>query len=189
MAFPRFADETESRTLVTLARERAAMIERQAYQEGFAQGEAAGRRLGLAQAAPSVEALARLVERLDQLMFQTLARMEPEIVRMVLAIAERVIFTTIEADNTVIQRVVQAALKEVEGRWAVTVRVNPGDCELLQQHKDQWLRIDRADKVTLVPDPAIEPGGCIVETPQGFVDATLRTALARVAQLGEHVGE
>ncbi len=189
IAFPRFSDDADARNMVVMAQERAAMIERQAYQEGFAQGETAGRRMGLAQAAPGVEAIARLVERFDQLMKETLAAMEPEIVRMVLAIAERVIHTVIAEDHTVVQRVVQAALKELDDRWAVTIKVNPGDYEFLEATRAQWLRVEYASKVTLTADASVEPGGCIAQTPQGLVDATLKTILARVARLGADGGE
>lgn len=183
--FPSFGEEARAEKLVDQAKRRAAAIERQAYEEGFSKGEAAGVKMGLAKAMPTVEHFGALAEELNQLVKNILTEMEPEIIKLVLAIAEKVIHTTIASDSEVVQRVINAAMKEMEDRWEVTVRVNQGELEFLQQHQEQWLKVEQAEKVNLVADPSVEPGGCIVQAPRGFVDATLKTALERVAKIRE----
>jgi len=183
--FPSFDEEEQALEIIAAARQKAAAIERAAYEEGFAKGEAAGTRMGLEQMMPAVETFAGLVQQLNQLATNTLAGMEPEIIRLVLAIAERVIHTRIEADDKVLHRVIEAAVGEIDERWNVTVKVNPGEYETLQKYQEIFKQLDRLGKVTLLPDPSITPGGCIVQAPEGFVDATLETALARVAKIGE----
>jgi len=38
-------------------------------------------------------------------------------------------------------------------------------------------------RIEVVADPSVEPGGCLLDTPTGRVDALLSTALARAAEV------
>jgi len=183
--YPCFSDEPKAKAVLARAMEEASQIERQAYENGYHAGEAAGMQVGLNRAAPSVAALAQLVENLNQLIYNALAAMEPDIIRLVLSIAEKVICTTIETDSTVVVRVVKAALREAEERWDVTVRVNPGDLETLKSFEAEWRKIGENRKVVLLPDPEITPGGCVVQTPAGFIDAVVSGMLERLGKFGD----
>jgi len=185
LAFPSFDQQDKDKQLIADAKQKAAAIERRAYEQGFHKGEAAGIEMGLAKALPSVENFVTLVEHFNHLLLETLAAMEPEIIRLVLLIAEKVIRTTLAEDDEVLQRVVKAALKEVDERWEATIRINPNEYEMIKQSEAHWQRTKNAELVKLIADPAVAPGGCIVETPQGFVDASLDTALERVAKIGD----
>lgn len=72
------------------------------------------------------------------------------------------------------------ALTEAPGEGRLVARLHPTDAELLDLDgvpSGQNLRIE------VVADPSIEPGGCLLDTPTGRVDALLSTALARAAEV------
>jgi len=79
-----------------------------------------------------------------------------------------------------------AALVDEHGR--PVLRVNPEDATLLGEHLAPLLA---ARGATLVPDPTLSPGGCIVETARASVDATIQTrwrrALAAIGRDDEWV--
>ncbi|MDP8224560.1 MAG: FliH/SctL family protein [Candidatus Lernaella stagnicola] len=179
------AAQAEARKMVADAKQEVDRIEQQAYEQGFQQGEQAGIKMGMASAQPSVEAIAALLEQLNSLLLQTLEAMEPEVIKIVQLIAERVIHTKIAGDDQVLVRVVKAAMAEVDQKWDATVHVNPQEYETLTLHVNEFERIRDAGKVTLVADADIEPGGCRVETPQSFVDASVRQALANLFEFEE----
>lgn len=169
--------QDEARQLLEKSHKDLARVEQEAYEQGFAQGEQAGVKMGMAQAQPSVEGVSKLFEELNNMLLRTLESMEPEIIRLVRLVAERVMQTVLAQDHEVIVRVVRAALAEADRRWEVTVRVNPTEYETLKYYEADFARIQQASNVKLVADPRIEAGNCRVESPEGFVDSSLKRAL------------
>ncbi len=163
----------------------AAKIEQIAYEQGFAQGEQAGIKMGMASAQPNVEGVAALIEQLNTMLLATLEAMEPEIIRLVQLVAERVIYTKIAADDEVLVKIIKAAMAEVDKKWEVTVRVNSQEHETLSLYVNEFERIRESKKVTLVADPGVEPGSCFVEAPPTFVHASVRQALENLFNFEE----
>ncbi len=74
--------------------------------------------------------------------------------------------------------IVREALGHAEGAVRATVRLSPFDRAALAERKDEILQACAGLRdVELVDDRSIE-GGCLIETEQGIVDATLETRLA-----------
>jgi flagellar biosynthesis/type III secretory pathway protein FliH len=77
--------------------------------------------------------------------------------------------------------VIRAALEEMDARTAVRVRVCPDDAELLTR---RWTQVVPsgvgADRIQLQPDDRVQPGGAIIETTHGQVDAQLESKLAQL---------
>jgi len=169
--------QDEANRLLEKAQKNLARIEQKAYEQGFAQGEQAGVKMGMAQAQPSVEGVARLFDELNQMLLRTLEAMEPEIIRLVRLVVERVLQTMLAEDHEIMIKVVRAALAEADRRWSVTVRINPTEYETLKHFAPEFARIQQTGNVQLVADSQIEPGGCRVDAPEGFVDASLKRAL------------
>jgi flagellar assembly protein FliH len=175
----------EARRLVEHAKADADRIERQAYEQGFTQGEQGGLKMGMIKAQPAVDGLIKLIEELDRLLLKTLESMEPEIIRLVQVVAEKVIHTTIAADSRVMIEVVKAALAEAEQKWDVTVRVSRQEYDTLSQFTAEFERLRRAGRVAVVADETLPSGGCVVETPVGFVDASVQRAIDELFKLEE----
>jgi flagellar assembly protein FliH len=65
------------------------------------------------------------------------------------------------------------------------VRVNPSDASNLADADDldPFATIAPGREMSLVPDNAVEPGGCILEIGSATIDARLSTAIERVRQI------
>nr|MDQ3806425.1 FliH/SctL family protein [Acidobacteriota bacterium] len=59
----------------------------------------------------------------------------------------------------------------------LTVRVNPADLPAVEAHRARLDPAGRARFLDLVADPRVGPGGCVIESESGTVDAQLQTQL------------
>ena len=129
----------------------------------------------------TLPAVRKLAEGLNLERERWLSEWETGVVRLAVSIAERVVRRTIEASPDVTVDVIREALQLVAAGTRVRVRVHPQDERRLGQFADT---IDRglgslAD-VEFVPDESVSPGGCVLETEHGFVDARMETQLDRI---------
>jgi flagellar assembly protein FliH len=79
-----------------------------------------------------------------------------------------------------------ALKKMVETSREARLLLNPEDAALVRPHLDQILDKNR---LRIVEDVRIVRGGCLIETPQGDLDATLPARWRQVVQvLGSNEG-
>lgn len=128
-----------------------------------ARGYEEGRQEGLAQVTERLAALEVEREKL-------LRGEEKEIIAMVLEIAEKIVAR--ELKKGAVRDVVRQALTQAVGSRLV-VRVNPEDKEKIEQDFSDLRGTSRT--LALEEDESITPGGCLVETELGTVDARLET--------------
>lgn len=150
-----------------------AMKERMAEQveaereRGYAEGQQAG----LAEATELIAAATAEREHLLQ-------EAEPEVVRMVFQIAEKILGEAIATGG--VTDVVKRAISEAIGE-RVTVRVHPEDLEKIRSIEPELNeRLQNIKSLNIMADETIELGGCAVDTEVGTIDAQLSTQLAAI---------
>ena len=153
----------------------------QGYNIGYEQGQAAGY-------AAAEQATAELIARLSgvvagvhenhQAFFRAAER---QVVDLALQIAGKVVERELENMPDLAVNVIRSALEEMDARTAVRVRVNPSDFEVLQR---RWHSVVpsgvSAERIELSADDRVQPGGGVIETTHGQVDAQLDTKLAQL---------
>lgn len=98
---------------------------------------------------------------------------EPEIIKLVLAIANKMIGYEINSNGTnVIKHVVTEALSYVGEKKIVAIRVSPGDIKRINTLEGMKI-VDQ--NIKILEDRTITSGGCIVETDFGNVDCQIET--------------
>jgi flagellar biosynthesis/type III secretory pathway protein FliH len=103
---------------------------------------------------------------------------EPQVIRMVMEIAEKVIGR--EINNGAIVDVVKTAILQSVGR-RVSIKVHPSDAAVLKEKQAELMAsLDSNRSLTIKEDETITSGGCLVETEMGVVDARLDTQLAAI---------
>lgn len=166
-------------------------VRQQARAEGFEHGRQAGaeetrqaleaplRQLGRDQAA-------RLAQVLQQAQAD-LATLEQGLAAQVLELACDLARQVVRRELATPLEPLKAAVQEalallVEDGKPATLRLHPDDLALLQaEPSTPWAGL----AVQLQADDSLTPGGCVVESPQGAVDATVEKRWARaVANLG-----
>ena len=155
--------------------------------EAEERGRLAGRETGFTEGKDEV---ARLVERTQTILeraqdkrAEILAETEQQIIDLVLLISRKVIKIISENQrNVVISNVVQA-LRKVKGRGNILIKVNMLDVKLTTDHKKEFIdMVEGAKSVQIVEDTTVDPGGCVIETDFGEIDARISSQLAELEQ-------
>ncbi len=108
---------------------------------------------------------------------------EGEIVRLALAVAEKVVRREIAADPAFVAGLVRRCLARIVRRSEVRLRVHPADHAKVLAEREAILRESGVGhELTVVADPRVGRGGCVVETPDYVVDGTIESQLARAGE-------
>jgi flagellar biosynthesis/type III secretory pathway protein FliH len=172
--------ERQAQALMESARRKASVLMDEARRDGLLQGRAEALADAQATLRTLTESLVAARDRLHALETEFRGRCDALVVDLALAVAERILGAEVARDPEVTLRTVKTALMSLPAPDHVVVRVHPAAAELLQAHRQalQDVAPDRPG-LRVTGDPAVAPGGCVVETPHSVVDATFS------AQLGE----
>ncbi len=108
-------------------------------------------------------------------------RIEPELVRLSVTIAEKVISQELAVRPDVVVDIVRGAMKRLRDREQVRISVNPGDLEQVRGARDDLISaVDGVRKLEIVEDRRVSPGGCVIESPNGTLDARIETQLNEI---------
>lgn len=145
--------------------------------EGYAEGVAAGRIEG-EQACTRMKQLAEsFSSTLDNFDF----RLADMVLELSLDIARQVVAGELAARPERILDVVNMALKQMaETSREARLLLNPEDAALVRPHLEQVLDKNR---LRIVEDARIVRGGCLIESGQGDLDATLPARWRQVVQV------
>jgi flagellar assembly protein FliH len=153
----------------------------QGYAEGHQQGYAEGLAAAQAASAQEVGRMARIAASVLQDHATFFRAAENQVLDLAVQLARKVIEREVENVPDLAVSVIRAALEEMDARTSVRVRVSPEDAELLRRKWDEVVPpIIGAQRAELVVDPRVQPGGAIIETTQGQVDAQLESKLAQL---------
>ncbi|MDP2599979.1 MAG: FliH/SctL family protein [Deltaproteobacteria bacterium] len=140
-----------------------------AKQKGYAEGKEEG----------SSE-LAEEIVRVRKLKEKFFANAEPDVLKLVMDIAEKVIGKLAAQHKEAIHAIVHQALERSLGD-KIVVRLHPADLKRLQTMDLNFKDIlDRTKHLHFKEDETIQQGGCVVETEIGTIDAQLETQLKAI---------
>jgi flagellar assembly protein FliH len=145
----------------------AAQIERDAFMKGYAQGERAGAEAAAARAEAILRRLADTIDELRALKADILARSEQQVVQLALAIARRVIHREVSLDPALLEAMGRVALERLGAGTSATIRLHPD--------VTGGRPVPPADPggSTVVPDPMVRRGGCLVQSDFGLIDVSV----------------
>ncbi|HYO63796.1 MAG TPA: type III secretion system stator protein SctL [Pyrinomonadaceae bacterium] len=106
-----------------------------------------------------------------------LSDVERDVLRLAVKLAEKIIGREIQTDPATVADIVAAALRHARQHETLTVRVHPSDFPHVQTFRARLDPSGRARFLDLVSDPGVAPGGCVIESESGTVDARLETQL------------
>ncbi len=168
--------EMEAEKIISEAKANALMEEQSAFEEGL--------RKGLEKMKPLEEFLNNVARELDGFKDYYPHKLEPEMVNLVMSIANKIIKDKLDDDREIIVRNVQDAFKELTDKEFVKIRVHAEDLEMLSQFKPELLDLfHEIKKMEIVVDEVVDRGGCIIETNEGTIDATIRNQMKKLRGL------
>jgi flagellar assembly protein FliH len=169
----RYMEEMQEQIYQDL-KKKAAQVEHEAYEKGFAQGEKDGQENGqrrLEVVIKQINALLAQIEDQKRTLFQ---RFEQDLVEFAFCVIKKILRRESRLSAGVIRDTLSAAFKMTEENRRVILHIHPVDYKYLLAHPDQIPGVlnDR-ERVRILEDEAITPGGGLLETDWGIIDATL----------------
>ncbi len=169
--------------LVEDAQRRVAEIESEAKDAGFEQGQGDGRAAAQAEMDEMLETMRGLVEMARVERHKIIEGAEPELVRLSVAIAERILNQHVALDAGAVLEMTRSAITRLVNRETVTVRVNPADIETMRHNRERLMAMNDIDNMRVIEDQRVDRGGVVIETDAGTIDAKVSTQLREVRRL------
>jgi flagellar biosynthesis/type III secretory pathway protein FliH len=149
---------------------RLATLERDAFATAYAQGEKAGVEAGTTRADAMLRRLSDTLRELEELRRSMIRQTEHQIVQLAIEMARRIVRREVQTDNDLLCAMARVALDRLGDASPATIRLNPEDYHtIVARQGGAWA----GSSVNVVADPSVGRGGCMVESPFGFVDASV----------------
>lgn len=156
-------------------------IRREAYDEGYANGEKEGYEAGVAAASEKTERLETLISEIETFWRDLIHSGEEQIIDLVARVSEKVVYGSVSVDNEIITRAIMDVFEKIPDPVEATITVNPLDYDYIEVVKDDFFEcIKGLKQVRIVSDQLIAPGGCRIETKAGEVDTSIEERLEAV---------
>src|ERR1700741_2525208 len=164
----------DARDVVALAQDKAKQIieeaeqgrnaiREQARQEGIAQGLAEWNRI-----------VARASQKADELS----KSWEETMLRLSIRVAEKIVGEQLRLPPESIVEIVREVLKSIRPGKHLTIQVNPADAQYARARIDRLKEaLGTSSEIEIVAAANVAPGGCVIESELGIIDARLETQL------------
>lgn len=161
----------DDRNLISRAQEEAVQIKEAAYQEGYNQGIENAKN-DLVAFKSNIGAFMNSEKRV----FDAIA---PNIIEISLEIAKKIIKHEVQVDPQIVIDTVIDVLKNIpKNEPKLTLHVNPAQTQYIKDNLPEKLTLLGVEsKLNIVSDEAVSEGGCILETNNGIVDASMEAQL------------
>lgn len=191
----------EAKTIIANSHQEAEEIRVQVYEEAKQIREMSrseGYESGLKTAQQEIEAdrlLAlqqnqQILEEARQTKLEMMKASEPDMVRLAMAVAKKVIAGELNTNPNIIINALRQALGFLDQPGNVTVYVNPVDVARIFKvmETEAFTDIGTNDvNINVYADNRISPGGCILESDAGSVDARVETRIENVEKAVQEV--
>lgn len=158
-----------------------AQLSEQAQQSGFLAGFEEGKQQGYEEARGYIEEARKKVEISKDDYRKKIESAEDTILHLGLKVAERILGAQLASDPESFLPVVKRALKEAREYQEVGLHIHPCHYEFLISHKDDLLSIfPKETELYIYPDADMHEQGCIIESANGRIDASVDIQLAEV---------
>ncbi len=153
-------------------------LQKQAWDEAYAQGLEEGRQAGLEAVRAQAQTMTTVLESLDRSFEHIDDLVIDEFVTLCIAMVKQLIRREIRIDPGQIVAIVRDALNTLPvASRGIQVHLHPEDAQLI---RETLAAPDQERTWRIVEEPMISRGGCRITTEQSLIDATVES---RVAQL------
>ena len=162
-----------------------AIAEQQAYARGVIDGQQAAETDTTARLDAMAADLATAIRDLAAVRGDLMRRAERDLVRLALAMAERVLHREVTQDRDRLVALARLAIERLGENVAVRLHLNPADLEAIRTAG----ALDVGQTVEVTADAAIARGGCIVTSAFGTIEVGIEAQVREMARelLGDDV--
>jgi len=173
-------------------KEEAKQIKTRARSEGqetgYSEGLSEGKKEILNTFSESLEILERVPSQINNIVDEIYKTVEKDILKMAIAIAEKIIRQKIATDDDIVLNSLKLILKTIPQVNNLIIYLNPLEYEKIKNSIDGFSTImERYKEVKFVDDARVEKGGVVVETELGNVDGMPGSQIEKLEKTFESV--
>lgn len=155
-------------------------ISKQAYDEGFAKGQADGLEKFKNDSVEALKSLETLAESSFELKQNIIKSADMDIVELVIAIARKI--TTKTFDEAMLKEITTVAIGKLKSKEQITIIVNPVLVENIIKLSEEFKQeMSQIQSIKIVEDSSLSCDGTIVETPLSRVDSRISSQIDEIA--------
>ena len=157
-------------------------VQEEAYRAAHQLGLEEGKKLAFdektAELSEKIEHMQVLLTKIENLKKELVVQNESAILRLIYYIAGRVAMSEIQSRPEVIVDVLRKATESMQEDENVSVHLAPADLQFIEGSREQLGKsAEFIRRLKLEADEKIKPGGCVIETNYGVVDASVEQRL------------
>ena len=155
-------------------------IEKAAFDKGYEAGFEAGRKEQETIWGKHLLELNKAVQEIQQQNMIFRSHLEKECLKLSIAVAEKILGKAIELDNEYLLELIKKGLQEVGGAKEALIRIAESDYDKvapLVSELKSW-----QNSITLLKDPMLSSGDCIITGPNFEIDAGIHTQIENIAE-------
>ena len=175
----------ETRQQVNSLLERTELDAQQRRQEAYELGKGQAE----AEYATLLETARQLITEVNNWRVEVLANSEAEVIGMIKDIAAALFGEGMLLDQKVLEEVFARALGRARSMGNLRVFANPKDALRLDADWRDFQVSISGQRIQVIPNETIRPGGCFIEGDQGSVDARIETRLGAVMKVFDNQTE
>ena len=171
----------DDRNLVSRAQEEAENIKKSAFEEGY--------RLGLEKANADLENFRNEFVHFMNARKDVFEFIAPDILEISVDIARTIIKKELESDPQVLLNTIIDVLKTIsKNESKIVIKVHPHTVQFIKDTLPNITYEYGIDtKINILADPSIDNGGCVLQTNNGIVDASINTQLEIIKKALEEI--
>ena len=176
---------TEAETIIHNAKKKGEqeyeIIKKQAYEEGFKQGEQDGLYKFQQDASEGIKSLDTLAAGSFEMKKNIIDSAVRDIVDLVIAIADKVCHQ--KFDDEVLYNITLDAIKQLNDKEIITIIVNPTLVDNINNLAPKFREeFPKLETLKIIEDNTLSPDGVIVETPNTRLDSRISVQIAEIAE-------
>lgn len=162
--------QTQAEQIIEVAKMRAEEIEREAFKKGEAAGRASVSMEINNQVADLRGQFSRSLAELQGLKSELESKVEREMVELAIEISKKIVQREVTVDREVALTLARVALTRLHSRTTTIIRLHPEDFAHATANRD---KLESDGTVEFVEDRSVGPGGCVIQTDMGEIDARI----------------
>jgi flagellar assembly protein FliH len=167
------------------ALERLKSMQEEAYSQGYDLGRDEGQESAYREMSEAISkriaSVDKVVSGFESLKIDLVRQNEASLVSLVYQLATRIAMTEIKSNKETILEVLRQAATEAQGEESFAIRLSTQDLEFIESMKERLAKeFEFIKRAKLEGSDEIQPGGCVIVTNFGQVDATLEKRLEKV---------
>ena len=158
-------------------------LQQEAYESGVASGKQQGRAEVQGPAEVELARALNMVAQVEQVRLASAKQAESDILELALAMARKVIHREVSLDPDIVVMQVRQIIATIIETGVIRVLVHPSEVAHLQTFRPSFAGADgNPVQLSIDGDETIQPGGCIIESSQYFINATIEKQLEAIWQ-------